>query len=173
MSEIIDKEHQSLKHQNKAKNGYEAEQYLTFMMANDEYGVDILSVQEIHGWVDTRPIPNTPDFIKGVIDWRGTIVPIVDLRIKFEYSEANYTSTTVVIILKAEIETLGQSVIVGIVVDAVSDVYDITPDNIREAPNMGGNVDTQYIKGIAKIEDKMIVLLELRKLINLEELNQN
>jgi purine-binding chemotaxis protein CheW len=151
----------------------ESEQYLTFMMADDEYGIDILSVQEIHGWFEARPIPNTPNYLKGVIDWRGTIVPVVDLRMRFEYNNVTYTKTTVVIILKTEIESFNDSVTVGIVVDAVSDVYDITTENLRAVPRLGNKVDTQYIKAIAKVENKMIVLLELAKLINLEDLTKD
>ncbi|TQV86715.1 chemotaxis protein CheW [Aliikangiella coralliicola] len=155
---------------NNHKNEKSMQQYLTFLMAQDEYGVDILAVQEIHGWLEPRPIPNTPDYIKGVIDWRGTIVPIVDLRVRFEYPEVTYNKTTVVIILKTTLEDIEQDVTVGIVVDAVSDVYDVTVENLRQAPRMGSKVDTRYIKGIAKVDEAMIVLLELNKLINLEEL---
>lgn len=146
------------------------DQYLTFLMEEDEYGVDILAVQEIHCWLEPRPIPNSPDYIKGVIDWRGTIVPIVDLRIRFGYSNATYEKTTVVIILQAHIEKIDQSVIVGVVVDAVSDVLDLEPGSVKDPPRLGSKVDTQYIKGVVKIESKMTILLELGKLIDLEQL---
>ncbi|WP_196137322.1 chemotaxis protein CheW [Aliikangiella sp. G2MR2-5] len=145
-------------------------QYLTFLMDKDEYGVDILAVQEIHGWVEPRPIPNTPEFIKGVIDWRGTVVPIADLRVRFGYKTVTYDKTTVIIIVRAFIQDAAEQAIVGIVVDAVSDVYDITSDNLREAPSFGNRVDTRYMKGIAKVEENMIVLLDLGKLINLDDL---
>lgn len=168
MSELREQKHPSVKHSDKEKS---VQQYLTFLMQNDEYGVDILAVQEIHGWIEPRPIPNTPDFIKGVIDWRGTIVPIVDLRLRFEYPEATYDKTTVVIILKADIDNLEHSVIVGIVVDAVSDVHDVVSENLRKAPALGNKVDTEYIKGIAKIKESMIILLDLGRLINLENLS--
>ncbi|TQV75339.1 purine-binding chemotaxis protein CheW [Aliikangiella marina] len=147
------------------------EQCLTFMVSNDEFGLDILAVQEIHGWLEPRPIPNTPDYIKGVIDWRGTIVPIVDLRIKFNYPQANYEKTTVVIILKTFLKELEQFAIVGVVVDAVSDVVDIKKHELKDAPTLGSKVDTDYIKGIAKVNNKMTVILELQKLINLENLD--
>lgn len=168
MAELVEQKHPSVKHKDQEKN---SQQYLTFLMQNDEYGVDILAVQEIRGWIEPRPIPNTPEYIKGVIDWRGTIVPIVDLRVRFGYEQATYDKTTVVIILKTQVEALEHAVIVGVVVDAVSDVYDVTTENLRRAPNLGSKVDTRYIKGIAKINNLMIVLLELGKLINLEELS--
>lgn len=167
MVEMVEQKHPSVKHRD---NGVNLEQYLTFLMEEDEYGVDILAVQEIHGWIEPRPIPNTPNYIKGVIDWRGTIVPIVDLRIRFEYSAATYDKTTVVIILKTEVESVEHDVIVGIVVDAVSDVLDVNSEDLKAAPRLGSKVDTQYIKGIVKIEKKMAILLELGRLIDLEQL---
>jgi purine-binding chemotaxis protein CheW len=148
------------------------QQFLTFMMGKDEYGVDILSVQEIHIWVEPRPMPNTPDYIRGVIDWRGTIVPIIDLRVRFGYEEATYTETTVVIILKTKMADSGQVCIIGIVVDAVADVYDVDTDDLKKAPSLGSNIDTKYIKGITKIEDSMIIILDVGKLINLEMLSK-
>ena len=152
------------------EGGKKVEQYLTFLMDKDEYGIDILAVQEIHGWVEPRPIPNTPGYIRGVIDWRGTVVPIVDLRVRFKYENATYDKTTVVIILRAEIETVDSDVIIGIVVDAVSDVHDVSAENFRAAPSFGSKVDTRYIKSLAKIKDSMIVLLDLGKLVSLDDL---
>ena len=145
------------------------QQYLTFIMGKDEYGVDILSVQEIHCWVEPRPMPNTPDYIRGVIDWRGTIVPIIDLRLRFQYPEATYTSTTVVIILKTKLSD-EQEGIIGIVVDAVADVYDVKANDLKKSPNLGSKIDTKFIKGMTKIEDSMIIILDLAKLIDLDEL---
>ncbi|MGB0495457.1 MAG: chemotaxis protein CheW [Kangiellaceae bacterium] len=146
------------------------QQFLTFRMGNDEYGVDILAVQEIHIWVEPRPMPNTPDYIRGVIDWRGTIVPIIDLRMRFKYPDATYTATTVVIILQTKMSDSDQYCIIGIVVDAVADVYDISLEELKKAPRMGSNIDTKYIKGLTKIENSMIIILDIEKLINLEEL---
>jgi len=147
------------------------QQYLTFIMGNDEYGVDILSVQEIHCWVEPRPMPNTPDYIRGVIDWRGTIVPIIDLRVRFQYPESTYTSTTVVIILKTKLAG-EQEGIIGIVVDAVADVYDVKADDLKKSPNLGNKIDTKFIKGMTKIEDSMIIILEIARLIDLDELTK-
>ncbi len=148
------------------------QQFLTFIMGKDEYGVDILAVQEIHIWVEPRPIPNTPDYIRGVIDWRGTIVPIIDLRVRFKYAEATYTDTTVVIILQTKMAGSDQVCIVGIVVDAVADVYDVSNENLKKAPNLGSKIDTKYIKGMTKINDSLIIILDIEKLINLEELTE-
>lgn len=145
-------------------------QYLTFLMGKDEYGVDILAVQEIHCWVEPRPMPNTPDFIRGVIDWRGTIVPIIDLRIRFQYPDVSYSNTTVVIILKTKLAD-DMECIIGIVVDAVADVYDIKANDLKKAPRLGSNIDTKFIKGITRIKDSMIIILEITKLIDLEELS--
>ncbi|MDQ7050968.1 MAG: chemotaxis protein CheW [Enterobacterales bacterium] len=150
----------------------EEQQFLTFMMGKDEYGVDILAVQEIHCWVEPRPMPNTPDYIRGVIDWRGTIVPIIDLRVRFGYPEATYTSTTVVIILKTTLSTTEQECIIGIVVDAVADVYDVAIADLKLSPSLGSKVDTKYIKGLTKIEESMIIILDLAKMIDLNELTQ-
>jgi len=147
------------------------QQYLTFLMGKDEYGVDILAVQEIHCWVEPRPIPNTPEYIRGVIDWRGTIVPIIDLRVRFQYPEASYTSTTVVIILQTKLASTDQDCIIGIVVDAVADVYDVAASELKKSPSLGSKIDTKYIKGITTIENSMIIILELAMLIDLEELS--
>jgi len=146
------------------------QQYLTFMMGKDEYGVDILAVQEIHCWIEPRPMPNTPDYIRGVIDWRGTIVPIIDLRVRFKYSEATYESTTVVIILQTKLADTSQECIIGIVVDAVADVYDVAASDLKKSPRLGSKIDTKYIKGMTKIADSMIIMLDIEKLIDLEEL---
>jgi len=146
------------------------QQYLTFMMGNDEYGVDILAVQEIHCWVEPRPMPNTPEYIRGVIDWRGTIVPIIDLRVRFKYPESSYTSTTVVIILQTNVVDTDQECIIGIVVDAVADVYDVETGQLKNSPRLGSKIDTKYIKGMTKIKESMIIMLDIEKLIDLEEL---
>lgn len=145
------------------------QQYLTFKIGSEEYGVDILSVQEIHSWVEPRPMPSTPDYIKGVIDWREVVVPIIDLRIRFKYENVTYDNTTVIIILKSE-DCDGNSYTFGIVVDAVADVYDVLNDELKRTPNMGNKIDTQYIKGIAKIDDSIIIMLRLNQIINFDEL---
>lgn len=145
-----------------------ADQYLTFIMAEEEYGVDILSVQEIRGWEDATPIPNSPDFVKGVINLRGTIVPIIDLRLRFGLNQVDYGPMTVVIVLKVTTEK-GTKVI-GIVVDAVSDVYSLTSDEMRQPPDLGDQVNTTFIKGLANVEGKMVILLNIDVLLNLKEI---
>jgi len=142
------------------------DQYLTFMLAGEEYGLDILNVQEIKGWEGATPIPNTPDHILGVINLRGTVAPIVDLRNCFNLEDASYGATTVVIMVKAEGNQRDR--VVGIVVDAVSEVYNVSMEDIEPPPPMGTVVSTEYIKGLATIEDKMIIILNISKMIESE-----
>lgn len=146
----------------------DSNQYLTFIMANEEYGVDILCVQEIRGWESATPIPNSPPNIKGVINLRGTIVPLVDLRQCFGMDAIEYTAVTVVIVLKVQTEK--GSRIMGIVVDAVSDVYNLTASDMKAAPDLGDSVSTDYIRGLVNVDDKMVILLEIDKLLNMDDL---
>ena len=114
--------------------GNETGQFLTFVLAEEEYGVDILKVQEIKGWEEATPIPNSPDYVLGVINLRGTIVPILDLRTRFGLSKRELGRTTVVIVLRIEDEDRTQ--IVGLVVDAVSDVFNFKPEQLRPFPDL-------------------------------------
>jgi purine-binding chemotaxis protein CheW len=139
------------------------DQFLTFIMAGEEYGVDILQVQEIRGWENVTPIPNAPAHIKGVINLRGTIVPIVDLRQRFGLQRAEYGPLTVVIVLK--VATRKGSRVMGIVVDAVSDVYSLSADDMKEAPDLGDNVNTSYIRGLVNVASKMVILLDINELL--------
>lgn len=148
--------------------GKDGNQYLTFFMAGEEYGVDILCVQEIRGWESATPIPNAPPNIKGVINLRGTIVPIVDLRQCFGLDAIEYTPVTVVIVLKVPAEK--GSRIMGIVVDAVSDVYNLSAEEMKPAPNLGDSIDTGFIRGLVSVNDRMVILLELDKLLNLDDM---
>lgn len=143
-------------------------QYLTFVLAGEEYGVDILRVQEIKGWEEATTIPNTPDYIQGVINLRGTIVPIIDLRVRFSLEQSEYGPTTVVIVLKVMNDA--GSRIMGIVVDGVSDVFNIPDEGVRPPPDFGGVIDTRFVKGMATIEDKMIIVLDIDRLLNSNEL---
>jgi len=145
-----------------------ADQYLTFMLAGEEYGVDILRVQEIKGWGKVTPIPNTPDYVRGVMNLRGTIVPIIDLRKRFNMEQIAYGPTTVVIVLKVECE--GNNRIMGIVVDAVSDVYAVPSDELRPSPDFGGNVNVEFVRGLATVDEKMVIILNIDKLLNLGDL---
>jgi len=143
------------------------DQYLTFIMAGEEYGVDILCVQEIRGWESATPLPNAPSHIKGVINLRGTIVPIVDLRQCFGLEAIEYTAVTVVIVLK--VRTEDSTRIMGIVVDAVSDVYSLSDKDVRSAPDLGNSVNTEFIRGLVNVQDTMVILLDIDKLLTLEE----
>lgn len=145
------------------------QQYLSFMMENEEYAVSILSVREIRGWEPVTPIPNTPDYVKGFINLRGKVVPIIDLRQRFNLELKEYSRTTVVIILNID-EIDDTSDLVGIIVDAVSEVYDIKQEVVRPAPKLGGHIEARYIKGIAEVGDKNIVLTDVMSLLDAEEL---
>ncbi|NOY71513.1 MAG: purine-binding chemotaxis protein CheW [Gammaproteobacteria bacterium] len=142
-------------------------QYLTFIMAEEEYAVDILRVQEIKGWDVATALPNTPDYVRGVINLRGTIVPIIDLRQRFGLDSIQYGATTVVIVLKV-LSDAGER-IMGVVVDAVSEVYNVSPDEIKPAPSFG-EVQKEVVKGLATVENKMIIILDIDQLLNEREL---
>lgn len=139
-------------------------EFLTFTLGREEYGIDILKVQEIRGYETPTRIANSPAFIKGVINLRGVIVPIVDLRIKFNLGEPTYDQFTVVIILN-----IGRRV-VGIVVDGVSDVIQLSPDNLRPAPEFGATLDTRYIVGLGTIETRMIIVVDIEQLMSSQEM---
>jgi purine-binding chemotaxis protein CheW len=139
-------------------------EFLTFTLGAEEYGMDILKVQEIRGYDAVTAIANTPAFIKGVINLRGIIVPIVDLRIKFNLGKIDYDQFTVVIIL-----TLGTRV-VGVVVDSVSDVLTLTPEQIKAAPTLSTSLDTRYIIGLGTIEQRMLILVDIEKLMTSKEM---
>jgi len=148
--------------------GADAGQFLTFIMAGEEYGVDILSVQEIRGWENTTPIPNAPSYVKGVVNLRGTIVPVADLRLRFGLDSVEYGPTTVVIVLR--IEAARGARVMGIVVDAVSDVYTIGAQQIRPAPDLGDHINTAYIRGLVNVDGKMVILLDMNELLGREDL---
>lgn len=147
----------------------EIEQFLTFEISGEAYGIEILKVQEIRGWEPVRPIPNTPEYIKGALNLRGAIVPIVDLRERFRMGKAEYSNTTVVIVINIDGSSGGN--IVGIVADAVSDVLDIKIREIKQAPKLGANIDTRYMRGMYVADKRMVLLLDVNKLLNQEELN--
>lgn len=134
-------------------------EFLTFTLGSEEYAIDILKVQEIRGYEQPTLIANAPTFIKGVINLRGTIVPIVDLRIKFQLGKADYTPFTVVIILNVA----GR--VIGIVVDSVSDVISLNSMQIRPAPDFSGSFDTKYILGLATIEQRMLIVTDIERLM--------
>ena len=136
-----------------------AREYLTFRLDQEEYGIDILKVQEIRGYEKPTRIANAPSFIKGVVNLRGTIVPIVDMRLKFNCTQAEYNSFTVVIILNL------RSRIVGIVVDSVSDVMQLAADHIKPAPDLDSSIDSASVMGLGSVGERMLILLDIEKLM--------
>jgi purine-binding chemotaxis protein CheW len=139
-------------------------EFLTFTLGDEEYGIDILKVQEIRGYDAVTKIANSPPSIKGVINLRGAIVPIVDLRIKFNLGEPTYDQFTVVIILN-----IGKRV-VGVVVDGVSDVIQLSSDNLRPAPEFGSILDTRYILGLGTVDGRMIIVVDIESLMSSQEM---
>ncbi len=139
-------------------------QYLTFILNGEEYGVDILRVQEIKGWEGATPIPNTPDYVRGVINLRGTVVPVIDLRARFGLNEVTYSTTTVVVVLK--VIQNDKSRIMGIVVDAVSEVYNVAPQDLKPAPEFGAAVQVDFVSGLATVDKKMVIILDIDRLLN-------
>ena len=136
-------------------------EYLTFTLGREEYGIDILKVQEIRGYEAVTRIANAPEFIQGVVNLRGTIVPIVDMRIKFNLGEAKYDQFTVAIILNVA----GR--VVGMVVDSVSDVIQLTAEQIRPAPDFASSTfDTRYITGLGTIDARMLILVDIERLMS-------
>lgn len=138
----------------------EAREYLTFRLDQEEYGIDILKVQEIRGYEPPTRVANAPDFIKGVVNLRGTIVPIVDMRLKFNCSKVEYNAFTVVIILNL------RSRIVGVVVDSVSDVMELPAESIKAAPEIDSVIDSGAVLGLGSLGDRMLILLDIQRLMS-------
>lgn len=139
-------------------------EFLTFRLGNEEYGIDILKVQEIRGYDAITQIANSPEFIKGVVNLRGIIVPIIDMRIKFKLGNAEYDQFTVVIILNVS----GR--VMGIVVDGVSDVISLDMEQVRATPEFGSVIDTQYIMGLGTVDERMLILIDIEKLMASEDM---
>ena len=135
-------------------------EYLAFTLGKEEYGIDILKVQEIRGYDTVTRIANVPEFVKGVINLRGIIVPIVDMRIKFRLGEPTYDQFTVVIILN-----IGNRVM-GMVVDSVSDVMTLSPKQIKPAPEMGTAMNSEYLTGLGTVDERMLILIDIDKLMS-------
>jgi purine-binding chemotaxis protein CheW len=144
----------------------EQRQYLTFLMQGEEYGIDILNVQEIRGWGNVSHIPNAPQYVSGVINLRGAIVPVVDLRVLFELSDATYDENTVVIVLKVTTEKVNR--IMGVVVDAVSDVFTLSSTDKQPPPSVNQSVSHEFIDGLTEVKGEMIILLDSERLLHLE-----
>lgn len=146
------------------KPSEDAKEYLAFTLGREEYGIDILRVQEIRGYEPVTRIANAPDFIKGVVNLRGTIIPIVDMRIKLNLGEATYDQFTVVIILNIA----GR--VVGMVVDSVSDVTMLKPEQMRGAPEVGTAFDSDYLIGLGDLGQRMLILVDIDKLMTSTEM---
>lgn len=142
----------------------EADEYLTFILGGEEYGVDILKVQGIQGWSPVTPIPHAPEFVLGVTNLRGAVVPIIDLRRRFGLAERELAPTTVVIIVHVEDVTATR--VVGMVVDGVSEVYALDRSALQPPPDFGTCVDTSFIRGLSTVDDRMLILLDIDALLN-------
>ena len=142
--------------------------YLTFFLEEEEYGIGILKVKEIIGMMPITSVPRTPEFVKGVINLRGKVIPVMDLRLKFSMGEIPYTDRTCIIVV--EIDSQDATVLIGIVVDAVSEVLNITGDEIEDAPTFGSKLDTDYILGMAKMEGGVKILLDIDKVLSANEI---
>lgn len=141
-------------------------QYLTFTLGEEQFGVEVLRVQEIKVYTGVTRIPNTPEYVKGVLNLRGTIVPIVDLRMKFGMEPQEYNKKTVIIVVEVE----GR--VMGIIVDTVSDVMNVAEDDIHPAPDFGGAVDTGFIKGIGSSGDNLVAFLDIDRVLSVGETNE-
>ena len=139
-------------------------EYLTFTLGSEEYGVDILKVQEIRGYDQVTRLPGAPEFVKGAINLRGLIVPVVDMRLKFQLSQATYDDTTVMIVLSVAGRTI------GIVVDGVSDVLRLQPAQVRAVPDLGSAIDRKFLTGLGVVDERMLILLDIERLMTSEEM---
>jgi purine-binding chemotaxis protein CheW len=141
--------------------------YLTFSLADEEYGIGILKIREIIGMMSITSVPQTPPFVKGVINLRGKVIPVVDLRLRFGMQEIEYTERTCIIVV--EIEGQAVTVQIGIVVDAVSEVLNIKGEDIEDTPTFGTKLDTEYILGMAKMEGGVKILLDIDQVLSADE----
>ena len=143
--------------------------YLTFTLAGEDYGIGILKVKEIIGMMPITPVPRTPDYVKGVINLRGKVIPVMDLRLKFSMGEIEYNERTCIIVV--EIDTENETILIGIVVDSVSEVLNIQEKEIEKTPAFGTRLDTGYIMGIAKTENGVKILLNIDKVLNEKDIS--
>jgi purine-binding chemotaxis protein CheW len=141
-----------------------ATEVLSFRLGGEEYAISILKVQEIRGYDAVTRIANAPDYLKGVVNLRGIIVPVVDMRIKFNVGTVTYDAFTVVIVLNINNHTI------GMVVDSVSDVVTLTPDQIKPAPDLGATVSGDYLRGLGTVGDRMLIMLDIDQLLGSEEM---
>ena len=143
--------------------------YLSFVLGKEEYSFEILKVREIIGLIDITPLPQTPAYIKGVINLRGKIIPVVDLRTRFGLDEVEYDESTCIIVVEVD-GSDGDQLHMGVIVDTVSEVLSISDDEFEPAPRFAGSVRTEYITGLGKVKDKTIILLDINKVLSVEEI---
>jgi purine-binding chemotaxis protein CheW len=141
----------------------EESQYLTFTLGAEEYGTDILKVQEIKGYVPITPIPGTPPFVKGVMNLRGAIIPVIDLRMKLDMAETAHNQFTVIIVVRITDRA------VGLIVDSVSDVLNLSREAIQATPELGAQVDVRFVSGLAKAGEKLVILLDIERVLGAAE----
>ena len=147
-----------------------AGKYLTFLIGKEEFGVAVLKVREIMGILDITVVPQTPAYLKGVINLRGKAIPVVDLRLKFGLSSIDYTQRTCIIVV--QLQGASGSLLMGIVVDEVSEVLTLTSSDIEDTPDFGANVETRYILGMAKVKDKVKILLDINEVLTTREIER-
>lgn len=139
--------------------------YLTFVLFGEEYGIEILKVKEIIGIMSITPVPQTPGHIKGVINLRGKVIPVIDLRSKFGFQETTHTKETCIIVVEV------QNILTGLIVDTVSEVLDVSGEELEPTPSLGDGVNTEIFLGVAKIKDKVKILLDIDKVLRTEDIN--
>lgn len=144
----------------------ELEQYVTFMIGSETYGIEVLQVREIIGMTDITYVPNSMDFMKGVINLRGTVVPVVDMRKKFRMDERKYDIFTVILIVEIK------GTFIGMIVDSVSDVIGLSSESIQDTPHFSANIETDYIKCIGKSDEDLVIILDADRILTTEELNR-
>ena len=142
--------------------------YLTFSLAEEEYGIGILKIKEIIGMMPITTVPRTPEFVKGVINLRGKVIPVMDLRLRFGMKEIDYTERTCIVVV--EIEGTSGTVMIGVVVDSVSEVLNIKGEDVEETPTFGAKLNTDYILGMAKMEGGVKILLDIDRVLNDQEI---
>ena len=142
--------------------------YLTFTLAEEEYGIGILKIKEIIGMMPITTVPRTPEFVKGVINLRGKVIPVMDLRLRFGMEEIDYTERTCIVVV--EIEGASGTVMIGVVVDSVSEVLNIKGEDVEETPTFGTKMDTEYILGMAKMEGGVKILLDIDRVLSEDEI---
>jgi purine-binding chemotaxis protein CheW len=147
----------------------ETRQYLTFNLGEESFALDVAHVREILEFTGVTKVPRTPEFMRGVINLRGSVVPVMDMRLKFNLSETEKTVNTCVIV--AEVSFEGETIIIGALVDSVQEVFELEPDQIEPAPRIGTQLKTEFIKGMGKRDDRFIIMLDIDKVFSSEELS--